>query len=155
MRLLVSLLLIPVFVLGQMLPHSHAGSGVAEPDGHSIRPHIHLRGHHHDAEVQGDDEHHGHRHDGGEHCESEHASENSPIGLSEPTEHDSDAVYLPESDWSASRSLANDVELPSVPQARGGGANFFATRPIIRVAAHPPDRDSKLPVYLFTASLRL
>ncbi|MEL0094834.1 MAG: hypothetical protein VW875_03235 [Planctomycetaceae bacterium] len=74
-----SVILIAILLVSQSffsLPHWHAGTSIAEPDGHAYHPHIHLRGsdHHH---------HHG-----------------SPAGippssLSHPAPaHDSDALYF-------------------------------------------------------------
>tara|TARA_R110002074_G_scaffold214998_3_gene384909 strand:- start:2122 stop:2745 length:624 start_codon:yes stop_codon:yes gene_type:complete len=78
------LLLIPFLVLGQCLPHSHAGSGAVDSDGHALRPHVHLHGHaHNDVHVH--DDHHEHADEG----ESTSPSDS----LAPAAEHDSDAVY--------------------------------------------------------------
>jgi len=45
MRILACLLSInSLLQLGAALPHSHAGSDIAEPPGHHLRPHIHVSG---------------------------------------------------------------------------------------------------------------
>ena len=73
----VSSILILLLLVSQSffsVPHSHAGSSIAEPDGHDARPHVHL----HDAH------HHGHHDD----------SDEMPASTSEHVpDHDSDAVY--------------------------------------------------------------
>ncbi len=137
-----SLLLIPFFVLGQCLPHTHAGTGVAEPSGHALRPHVHLHGHEH-AHV----DHHGHA----------DASESPPPNdlLLPAEEHDSDAVYLAASAQSltrASGSLAVDVHSTdwvavSMPMAVDTRSRYRTN--------DPPDRYATLPIYLLTASIRL
>lgn len=77
----VSTILIPLLLVSQSLfsvPHSHAGSSIVEPDGHSARLHIHLHDHAHE------DHHHGHAAD-------EQSSDEAP--LDHVPEHDSDAFY--------------------------------------------------------------
>ncbi len=73
----VSPIVIPLLLLSQSflaVPHSHAGSSIAEPNGHAARPHVHLHGAHH----------HGHHHHGRE----------TPNSTGEQVpDHDSDAVY--------------------------------------------------------------
>jgi hypothetical protein len=148
MARLVSLLLVPFFVLGQALPHSHAGTGMFEPDGHSIRAHIHVAGGHH------------HDHDGDEH---HHVDQSDATGsrtarstaFSAATDHDSDAFYLAETNWTASRTVAT-------PQIDSAVLVWTSFVPSVERAAHegsrfgnPPDRYAGLPIYLLTASLRL
>jgi hypothetical protein len=74
MNQVVSTILIPLLLVSQSLcsvPHSHVGSSVCEPDGHSARPHFHL--------------HHADHHDDGN---------EPPFSRDEPSpEHDSDALY--------------------------------------------------------------
>jgi hypothetical protein len=146
MNRIVSLLLIPFFVLGQALPHSHAGSGIAEPGGHTERPHVHVSTHHHD-------------HGNAAHSHSDHQSEGgNPVnsdGVTSANEHDSDAVYLV-----ASPDL---MTLPTQSTAvRGVVANWQVA--VLPLAAKsecqfrsgaPPNRYAALPIFLLTASLRL
>lgn len=86
MQKLMSSLLIPLLLVSQSLsfaPHSHAGTSVAEPHGHDVRPHFHVgHGHHHHHSA---DDHH-----------DAHDGQRAP---EVPADHDSDAVY------------ANDVHL--------------------------------------------
>lgn len=139
---LLSLLLIPFFVLGQCVPHSHAGSGLAEPDGHAIRPHVHLHGHDHG---------HDHAHEHADEGESTSANDS----LSPAAEHDSDAVYLDVSGQSLTRtSVAIGIEVHSADWVAFSVPLTFDVRSRRRTG-DPPDRYRTLPIYLLTASLRL
>lgn len=144
MNRLLSLLLIPFFVLGQCVPHSHAGSGVAEPDGHALRPHVHLHGHVHDDV---------HAH---EHADEDEDESTSPSdSLSPAAEHDSDAIYLVASGQSLTRtSGAIGIEVHSADWVAFSVPITVDVRPRWR-ASDPPDRYATLPIYLLTASLRL
>ncbi|HIE96890.1 MAG TPA: hypothetical protein EYG03_25950 [Planctomycetes bacterium] len=91
----VSTILIPLLLVSQGLfsvPHSHAGTSVAEPDGHAARPHVHLFG---------ADHHHGH-----------HEDEESPsVPTEQVPDHDSDAVYT------GGVQLLNDCKVAKVAKA--------------------------------------
>jgi len=145
----VSLLLIPMFMLGHVLPHSHAGTGVVEPGEHSIRGHIHLvGGHHHDQDGENHEHHHGDQSD------ATGSKAATSATFSATTDHDSDAVYLAENHWTSSRTTVPQVDSavlvwtsfsPSVERDSRMGCRF----------GDPPDRYAGLPIYLLTASLRL
>ncbi|MCO8123334.1 hypothetical protein NHH03_16410 [Stieleria sp. TO1_6] len=138
MNRLLSILLIPLFVLGPALPHSHAGSGVAEPDGHALRSHVHLHGHDHAHEHADEDE-----------------STSPSDSLSPAAEHDSDAIYLVASGQSLTRtSGAIGIEVHSADWVAFSVPITVDVRPRWR-ASDPPDRYATLPIYLLTASLRL
>lgn len=96
MKRAVSTILIPFLLVSQSLfsvPHSHAGSSIAEPDGHAARPHVHLHGAH---------QHHGHHEDG----------DDTPSSTSEQLpDHDSDAVYAGDD------QLLLDGKVTKVPNA--------------------------------------
>lgn len=141
MHRFISLLLIPFFVLGQGLPHAHAGTGVAAPDRHAARPHVHWSGHDH-----------------GHHDHDVHAAELESAGgcsLLPSSEHDSDAVYLAASTGSATR-LSGVVlfDVCSLNQGAGIASLDNGLRMWCR-CGDPPDRFATLPIYLLTASLRL
>lgn len=142
MNRFLSLLLIPFFVLGQCLPHSHAGSGVAEPDGHALRSHVHL--HVHD-----------HAHDSDHEHLDETESTSPSDSLSPAAEHDSDAVYLVSSGQSLARTSGSiGIEVDSTDWVA------FSVPLTVDVetrwrTSDPPDRYRTLPIYLLTASLRL
>ncbi|TWU46572.1 hypothetical protein [Rubripirellula reticaptiva] len=153
MNRLVSLLLIPMFMLGQPLPHSHAGACVDQADDHASRPHVHFAQH---------DHHHGHSH---AERESETDYHRDDSGVADAADdiaaifgmngHDDDAFYLANSTPSHHRLSI------------GGEQNHFAVVPF-NVPEHlgcrpmsgpqilvPLQRRSSLPIYLLTASLRL
>lgn len=142
MARLLSILLIPFFVLGPALPHSHAGSGVVTPDGHELHPHVHLHGHDHHAHVKSNDHH----------VDGE-ASGDGVLDSSD--EHDSDAIYLGSLESSLSRSVGNR-------RADLGGAQWVSTCVLYRTGLgsafridDPPDHCRTLPIYLLTRCLRL
>ena len=137
---IVSLLLIPFFVLGQALTHSHAGTGIADPDGHASHPHVHLHGHEHS------DHHHN--------PSAEDAKPSQGDELSCAVDHDADAIYFNESAklTRACTSIAiairlDDFVVYSVPVVVEGQCRYHA--------GDPPDLHAKLPIYLLIASLRL
>lgn len=148
----VSLILIPMFLLGHGLPHSHTGSSVVEPNGHSLRPHVHVfSGHHHshDDEEHGDEEHSDSR------LDAKLAATGASAYLTVPSDHDSDAIYCSTAGWTVSRSIAKTQldcptpvwTLPSlsiVPVLRTG----YRFQSLL-------DRYAKQPIYLLIASLRL
>ena len=92
----VSTILIPLLLVSQSLfslPHSHAGPSIAEPDGHSARPHFHFHDAHHD---------HGHHENG----------DDTPSSTGEQVpDHDSDAVYVGDD------QLLHDGKVPKVAKA--------------------------------------
>jgi len=150
MNRFLSLLLIPFFVLGQALPHSHAGGGVDEPDGHAVRPHVHLSALHSHGDHHHDGDHHHHD------VNDDDQGDDFGNGLSSlPGDHDSDAIYLGKSTSTVSRS-STIAKL-----------NLSYDRPIItgladrqETRASPcelasQDRSVGLPIYLLVRSLRL
>ncbi|MEM8666172.1 MAG: hypothetical protein AAGG48_01565 [Planctomycetota bacterium] len=149
MRSLVSLLLLPLFVLGQVLP-SHAGSHAFEADGHANRPHLHFGGHHH----HGVTHHHGGAHD--RHHEDHEIDDLQTANLVITSlGHDSDAIYLPESRGLAIRVLSTEIDLLAVPRNMASDGQLFVRSHCISIASHPMDLAAALPVYLLIASLRL
>jgi len=74
-----------------MVPHAHGASSENVPSDHNARPHVHVSWFHH--------ENHGHEH-GDEHkhnqdCHHGDESHSQPAANTEPDDHDSDAVYVP------------------------------------------------------------
>jgi hypothetical protein len=151
MNRLVSLLLIPIFMLGHELPHSHAGTGVVEPEGHSLRPHVHVSvDHDHDH----DDDGHKHHHTGSQ-SEPDSSETATTATLSVPTDHDSDAVYFVDIDWTASRTVAGpQIDTTTLVWTSLAPSDKRDRRLGCRIV-DPPDRYAGLPIYLLTASLRL
>ena len=146
MRLAFSLLLIPVVLVSQgfCFAHTHQGTGVAAPDGHSSRPHFHVHGvdghHHHDADADHDDP--------------------SPR-LSEPLgSHDADAVYCPTSvAFGVGRHAVSALavqQLFDVPFLWAiGTADVAAVSRGNSRSQPPPLWHSRCPIYLRTLSLRI
>ena len=147
MRPFISLLLIPMLLVGHALPHSHSGSGIVVPDKRAHRPHIHLGIHHH-------------HHDGDKH--DHHLPDNENDGrdqgshVDSTTDHDSDAVYLADCDLAGNR-MVDGLELDFLPAAWisvDSITNMVSGRSLR--AGDPPDRPiGALPVYLLTATFRL
>lgn len=148
MRRIVSLLLI-LLVLGNQsfcAPHSHAGTSIVEPEGHSTRPHIHLDvGKHHDR--------HSHGKDGGH---ESHKGSRTIRAEQGPIDHDSDALYFSET------QLFNDAKLAKVAKAEMSRAHVVYDDSATVVALHlcrgldspPPLGGLKCPIYLVTLSIR-
>lgn len=143
-----SILLIPFLVLGPVLPHSHALSGVVVPVGHDSRPHVHLNSHDHS-----------HSHDQHHHGPSKQLSPKSDTSslaseLAPLVDHDLDAIYL-----AASDALPRTCPTISVEVV----ATYWVALPIRVVvesisrfsAADPPDMRGPLPIYLLNSSLLL
>jgi len=151
MRSLISLLLIPFFVLGQVLPHSHAGTGVGQPSDHAARLHVHVPGghsHHHHHHRTGQNHHHDD--DAGV---TDKVDENGFCGLL--IDHDADAIYL-----AASTRLVVRVVAADRVDASSDAAVIdcwlereIQPRPGGRIA--PPERHAGVPIYLRIASLRI
>ena len=160
MNRLVSLLLIPFFVLGQAMPHTHAGTGVTEPNGHDLRPHVHLNGYTH-----GHHHPHGHAHshddDHNHAAPREQASTGERAGpisrLIPSTDHDSDTIYFAASGDCLTRVLASlSGEVDAADSVVMALLWPIAVEARLRACTcGPPDRYATLPIYLLTASFRL
>lgn len=164
MRQLISLLLIPLAMLGQCLPHSHLGSGAHSLDDHSPRPHIHLSGGHQHASPDGDHHHDGLVDDGEHHNDIDAANfelpqlvqtDRAPFSVSVPADHDSDAIYF--ADQSCAVKLTD-----SVPHDDSLDFGWSKSTPFVLGNArihnrisHPPDRFASLPIFLKVSSLLL
>ena len=149
MQRIVSSLLIPLVLVshGFCAAHSHVGTSVVEPEGHSARPHIHLQSgtHHHDDDLHRE-------HDGAD------SHEEYPALMFEegPLDHDSDALYI------AERQLFNDAKPGTISKAElsfGGvvcdeSATIAGLRICIKRGLPPPLRDLKCPLYLRILSVR-
>lgn len=156
MRRFVSLLLIPLYLIGAPMPHSHCGTGVVEPNNHATQPHLHLAGGHDHSHSHSAS--HGHQHSAAldHHDDEDSGSTGSEPSVTPRTDHDADALYLTDQTSDGRRHV---VEPPT-------GA--FALQAIVvdddrlgRQKAHfkwawpPPDADGGLPIYLRISSLRI
>jgi hypothetical protein len=148
-----AVLLIPLFVIGNLFPHSHA-CGTAPVD-HSFRPHIHLAVGHHSHDVH---HHSGHVHSIGHHCESSKDCKHDHGHLmgNSPESHDADAIYLNDSPFVLSQSFASTTSSPS-----GDVELFLAEIPAAMPSGWRVSRETNLPLryglplYLLLAALRL
>ncbi|MCM2372270.1 hypothetical protein [Aporhodopirellula aestuarii] len=159
MRRLVTLLLIPMFMLGHALSHSHAGTGVDSPRDHAVRPHLHLSSSDH-AHEHGHDHHDDAEHAHSHHVQHETSAEDGSLATSEDAvisgvqDHDSDAIYFANSPATPGRSVCDVQNITAQDYLIGEEfiADLNASHPPLR---HPPQRYTTLPIFLLTASLRL
>ncbi len=144
MSRVVALLLIPLCLLGQPMPHAHSVAEHDQRSKHDGRAHIHLgHSHHHGHHAHGDHHHHG---------------DEAPLqSVSELPEHDADAIFL--GDFHASGSLKK-VDVPQCPLMTALLWSWL-TPILVDVDQHssyvlsPPDPLGGTPVYLKTTSLRI
>lgn len=133
------------------LPHAHGANSENQPCDHNARSHVHVSWFHH--------EDHSHEHEDGHsdhhHCDGTHSQ---PAADTEPGDHDSDAVYLP-----------NDTgfSLPTKTVATSDSFHLVTTLTIATVPvpmaisqfssdAHLPDKCSAgCPLYLALRALRI
>ena len=118
-RQLIVLLLVPFFVLGNSIAHSHSGAAHSSPAGG--RAHIHLggteQGNHHHGDHGNDSHEHSHhgqhdQHDQhGQHDQhDQHDGQHAPTSPIIPADHDSDAIYLIASDYLSIATQGSSVE---------------------------------------------
>lgn len=161
---LVSLVLIPLLLVGQSvgLAHTHEGQGIAEPVDHAVRPHFHTHGakghrHHHHSHANttanglGRVKHH----DQGNVHESP-----QPASWRSMDDHDEDAVYVSTAvtlgigrrlaaDESMMRSIiSHDAAMTDKTWERATGYGLVLGLP-------PPVSLSRIPLYLRNLSLRI
>lgn len=136
-----SSILIPLLLVSQSFfsaPHSHAGSSIAEPDGHAARPHVHFHAGH---------QHHGH-HDIGD--------DTPPSTGEQVPDHDSDAVYAGDGQLLRNGKVArvDKTELTAMYFiADDSSANAALGRLWIQLDS-PPVRRPKCALYLQFLSVR-
>jgi hypothetical protein len=160
MRRVIALLLIPMCLFGQGMPHSHAGTGVCEPEGHAARPHVHLHcGHDHDEVVAAHDHHHADaaNHD---HLQVRVTSERTNAPAFAPiADHDADAFYLGNVVPSVGcKQTVNSRNEGQWFASDTGNQGFFASLVPGRgefSGVAPPGFVTELPILLRTASLRI
>jgi len=147
-----SLLLIPLFMLGQAMPHSHAGTGVFESEDQASRPHVHLsvdHSHHH-----GDDQGHADNEQNDKPVTSEADSRGSSAYLL-PCGYDAGAIYVGQNFASIDRSSAPiSIDVGDF----GSVIEFWGDLGVPTPASLRPawsERHAGLPIYLLVASLRL
>lgn len=158
-RVLITILIFPL--LGSQvpaMPHSHAGTAMAEPEDHAARPHVHLHLHGHNHHHSGGQ---GHQHHA-PHVQPKMVKSSSnvatvAIGLA--GDHDDDAVYLPEDStysptgksvsWQSFSQITGMLNLDiSVSESTTAQSEGMFSRP-------PPGSTWSSPLYLRTLSLRI
>lgn len=154
MNRLIAILLMPLFVVGNSLAHSH--STAAHPSPGEGRAHFHVgsapqQGHHnHDSHEHANHDHHGHDHNGDDHESDE--PESAPVA---PVEHDSDAVYVAAADlvFTACDRIFIEIDAHSFV----GTVVCLLTdfRPSVLRDRPPLATTTQLPLYLLHAALRL
>ena len=160
MNRFVSLLLIPLLMLGHVLAHSHAGTGTNHLNDRAARPHIHLTSHDHHKNR----DHHGHAHGSAlisgdhDHGDSVHPKADSGrdrLHLTGLNDHDSDAVYLMSSTQTYSRP--RDICSPEKALVVGFNASnlFIDFQTSLRGSTIPLRFCLSQPFYILLASLRL
>ncbi|WP_068138662.1 hypothetical protein [Roseimaritima ulvae] len=159
MNRVVSLLLIPMFLLGQCSAHAHGGSGVSGSETHGQRPHLHVgaisgqsqephpRGH---QNAHGDEPSHDHGHP---HAGVEFNTANSL--LSNHRDHDADAIYFAGGVTVSGRIDKVNDPCPVVLASMWCCDELKPSTAVDSASCNPPDRYGNLPIYLQTASLRL
>ncbi len=145
---IIAILLMPFFVVGNSLAHSHGSTAHQSPN--PGRAHFHLVGAHHQAHEHDD---HGHSHHGHSH---DHESDDSkPASAEQPIDHDSDAVYIAALDFMVTPSDRTLIETVSISDFETVDDYFAAIRPSPRRDYPHLATNTELPLYLRHAALRL
>jgi hypothetical protein len=159
MNRLIAILLMPLFVVGNSLAHSHS-TAVHQSPGEG-RAHFHVgsapqHGHHnHDSHEHANHDHHGPDHDGDDHESDDHESDEPESEPVAPVEHDSDAVYVFAADFVFTACDRVYVEIDA--HAFVGTVVCLLTdfRPSVLLDRPPLATITQLPIYLLHAALRL
>lgn len=144
---LLTLLLIPILLIGRPIPHSHSGSGIVEPHDHDGQTHVHLHSVDHST-------HHAVHFHGPTVLDDKPANFDD-LKLWPVDEHDADAIYLPAGSslkFSGASSPNTDIKIVASWEVV---LKSSVERECRLQRWHPPDLGSRLPIYLLTASLRL
>lgn len=149
---LLAILLMPFFVVGNSLAHSHGSA--AHPSQSQGRAHFHVgstfqQGHEHHS--------HGHSHHGHSHShDQDHASDESRTGpVEKPVEHDSDAFYFVAADFVVTTSDRTSIEVSSYAIVETVEDYLAEIRPPDRRDLRIRSTTPELPLYLLHAALRL
>lgn len=157
MHRLVAILLIPIFVVGNSLAHSH-GQPAHSSQEHG-RAHFHVGNtSHHDASHESHDHSHGHSHHGHHqhsHDKDPDCGDSNSVPVEAPVDHDSDAIYLIPAELALNPSDRASLQLDAEPLILTTDWSFVDMQEKIQ----PPQLDqsppSKLPIYLLNAALRI
>lgn len=148
MRQILSLLLVPLCLLGQMVcPHAHCGTEVTESLAHSARPHIHLSGGHEDCHGLA----HGHR-------DQDHSnSDEKPFWSESPlTDHDHGVLYLTCHDFGSRIVVAKQtIDLAPLAVLSPTTAKLDSELHCRFVSCKSPPEPGGLAIYLRDSALRI
>ena len=152
MNQLLAILLMPFFVVGNSLAHSHGLA--AHPSPSQGRVHFHVG-----STVQHGHEHksHGHSHHGHNHShDQDHESDDSkPAPVEKPVDHDSDAVYVAAADFVYTTSDPTSIEDGLYAVVETVKDYLAAVRPPAIRDLRIPWTTPELPLFLLHAALRL
>ena len=152
MHRLLAILLMPFFVVGNSLAHSHGLA--AHPSPSQGRVHFHVG-----STVQHGHEHksHGHSHHGHSHShDQDHESDDSkPAPVEKPVDHDSDAVYVVAADFVVTISDRTSIEVGQYAALEIVQDFRAAVRAPARRDLRIPWTTPELPLFLLHAALRL
>jgi hypothetical protein len=145
-RLAAILVALMLPVQGMGVPHSHAGEGASDPEGHAARPHFHLHGH----------LHHQHNHDdrdGGHHRHT--GSSYDDDGASHPVpSHDDSAINVANEVPLHASDRVETTPLDHIDWLATATETSFQSALIARVPSdRPPDPGGGCPLYLQQLSL--
>jgi hypothetical protein len=160
MNRFVAMALIPFFVVGSSLAHSHASAARQSPT--EGRAHIHTGSalwHAHRHESHGHSHHihrHGHRHSHGPALARNHKGDTpKPIQLIKTVDHESDAVYFAAEDFVGTPSARTSIEICSNAVVAIVEDDLTGNQLQSRHDRPPHSPILELPFYLLHAALRL
>ncbi len=158
MHRLIAILLIPFFLVGNSLAHSHGSAAHQFPS--SGRAHIHVGSatqHGHSLECH-EHSHHGHDrgHSHGHAANQNHKSDSSKRAPVESTaDHESDAIYIAASVFVGTSSARASIEVDSCDFVDTIEGYLPGNRLPARHDRPPLATTTELPLYLLHAALRL
>ncbi len=150
MNRLVAILLIPFFVLGNSLAHSHGTAAHQSPS--EGRAHFHFVSAHQQAH---DHNSHGHSHQSHSHEQAHESDDSQPAPIEQPIDHDSDAIYIAIPDFMVTTCDRTLIETGSFGFVETVEDYFAGIRPSPRRDFPQLATTTELPLYLLHAALRL
>jgi hypothetical protein len=159
MHRLIAILLIPFFVVGNSLAHSHGTAAHLSPS--QGRAHIHVGNtpqHNHSHESHGHSHHehsHGHDDHGQAPEKNKKGDDSKSVPLEKAVDHESDAVYVSTADYPVTTSARISIELGSCDVVETVQDYLSGIRPRSWHDRPPLAFTNELPLYLLHAALRL
>ena len=159
MHRLIAILLIPFFVVGNSLAHSHGSAAHQSPS--QGRAHIHVgsapqHAHNHESHGHSHHEHgHGHDHHSKTSEQKQKRDDSKPAPIEKTVDHESDAVYVATADYVVTTSARISTEMGSCDVVESVEDYLSCTRPNSWHERPPLASPPELPLYLLHAALRL